>query len=1034
MRALFFLSLLLTIHILPEEAVAQNLSNRGRDFWFGYGFNYSFRSGDAPRPPFLGFAMNSQTFKVYISTREPANITISILNTGYSRSFPIPANAVDTSITIPSTGPNDARILREGLSNRAIHIHSDVPIAAYAHQFNTMVSGATMLMPYETFGRTYYSVNYAMFKSGSKHPYNPSETMENGDDWYSWFYVVAPEDGTRVMITPSDSTQGGWLPGITYPVDLKKGEIYNVMGLLRSNSGPAWQASKDLSGSRIISVAGNDGRCHPIAVFSGAGGIRLCKGDGGEYMGQQMLPARAWGSRYLTYPMINNTQTDVSIPFLNFYRVFVTDPATVVKRNGVPLTGLVKDSYYEFGSTSGDYITSDKPVLVSQYTPNANACATENQYSYGDPEMIYLSPIEQGQDSILFFTPRKAFIDYVYGSIYLPTAAISSLRVDGVALDPANIVPHPMLPSYSVALARFRSPAVPHRITCDSTFNAYIYGIGLFESYGFNAGTLVNDLNSIGTIRNRYRSLPGIDSFTCPKTAFRATVDLAYAVTRIEWRLSEVPGLSPGRDTVVTAPSPVTSFLRHGRRYYRYTLDIDLSLSSPGIYHIPYTYAAPDIDQCDRTESGTVRVEVKAGPRADFDTTGVFCLKQEALLRGTSDTSVFRPVAYRWDFSDGTQQSTHDARKRFTGIGLQPVRYRFFTGNGCTGDTVKQVRIQQTLPVIAEVYGNACRDSLLTFRSTIRSTSVGSRWYWAFGDGSTDSSLTADSIRHAYAAAATGITFRHWVIGPGGCPSDTATQTLTIHPNPPAPNIEILTDTLCPDTRIPLRTRTTHPVLSWSWDLGGGVRSQSSPPVSRTFPSAGTYPIRVIVTDDKGCGSPVGTRDVIIQAVPAIDAGPDAYILLGTGAAFQASVPNPAQHRFRWLPASQLNDNTLLNPICSPLQDTRYVIEAYNTLTHCTAMDSVKVYVLTKPQVPNTFTPNGDGINDRWEIRHLDRYPGCVVEIYALTGTLIYRSRGYATPWDGTLRGKPLPVGTYYFVIDTGNGDTRLTGPVTILR
>jgi gliding motility-associated-like protein len=134
------------------------------------------------------------------------------------------------------------------------------------------------------------------------------------------------------------------------------------------------------------------------------------------------------------------------------------------------------------------------------------------------------------------------------------------------------------------------------------------------------------------------------------------------------------------------------------------------------------------------------------------------------------------------------------------------------------------------------------------------------------------------------------------------------------------------------------------------------------------------------------------------------------------------------------LPASQLNDNTLLNPICSPLQDTRYVIEAYNTLTHCTAMDSVKVYVLTKPQVPNTFTPNGDGINDRWEIRHLDRYPGCVVEIYALTGTLIYRSRGYATPWDGTLRGKPLPVGTYYFVIDTGNGDTRLTGPVTILR
>ena len=66
-------------------------------------------------------------------------------------------------------------------------------------------------------------------------------------------------------------------------------------------------ASKDMTGSKIVSVPGNDGNCHPVAVFSGSGGIRLCRGDGGEYVHQQVFPAQAWGTRYLTYHTINNT-------------------------------------------------------------------------------------------------------------------------------------------------------------------------------------------------------------------------------------------------------------------------------------------------------------------------------------------------------------------------------------------------------------------------------------------------------------------------------------------------------------------------------------------------------------------------------------------------------------------------------------------------------------------------------------------------------------------------------------------------------
>jgi gliding motility-associated-like protein len=84
--------------------------------------------------------------------------------------------------------------------------------------------------------------------------------------------------------------------------------------------------------------------------------------------------------------------------------------------------------------------------------------------------------------------------------------------------------------------------------------------------------------------------------------------------------------------------------------------------------------------------------------------------------------------------------------------------------------------------------------------------------------------------------------------------------------------------------------------------------------------------------------------------------------------------------------------------------------------------------------VPNTFTPNGDGINDLWDITALRAYPGCTVAIYTRSGAVVYNSINYPQPWDGTYNGKQLPVGTYYYIIDLKNGKKPLAGFVTLLR
>jgi gliding motility-associated-like protein len=87
-----------------------------------------------------------------------------------------------------------------------------------------------------------------------------------------------------------------------------------------------------------------------------------------------------------------------------------------------------------------------------------------------------------------------------------------------------------------------------------------------------------------------------------------------------------------------------------------------------------------------------------------------------------------------------------------------------------------------------------------------------------------------------------------------------------------------------------------------------------------------------------------------------------------------------------------------------------------------------------KPIIPNTFTPNGDGVNDAWEIQYLESYPEVRVDIFNRFGVRVYASIGYNKPWNGTLNGSDLPVGTYYYVIDPKLGIPPYSGWVTILR
>jgi gliding motility-associated-like protein len=123
------------------------------------------------------------------------------------------------------------------------------------------------------------------------------------------------------------------------------------------------------------------------------------------------------------------------------------------------------------------------------------------------------------------------------------------------------------------------------------------------------------------------------------------------------------------------------------------------------------------------------------------------------------------------------------------------------------------------------------------------------------------------------------------------------------------------------------------------------------------------------------------------------------------------------------------------NPLTGVPKDTFYV--TVSDLLSCTK--DTFAYLPTIPrecvEIPNAFTPNGDGKNDTWQMRDIDIYPNCILRVFNKLGVLVFESnRGYTELWDGTYNGKALPSDTYYYVLDLDNGRKPKSGDITIVR
>lgn len=259
----------------------------------------------------------------------------------------------------------------------------------------------------------------------------------------------------------------------------------------------------------------------------------------------------------------------------------------------------------------------------------------------------------------------------------------------------------------------------------------------------------------------------------------------------------------------------------------------------------------------------------------------------------------------------------------------------------------------------------------------------------------------------------------------------------------------------CEDTHQSYPVTATAPengnYIRWQKKIDGGVWGFiSAPSLSPDFTIEsesvpGTYRYRAFSAplaniEKFECSVVSNELTVVIKPLTTASAGPDKFYFRGGSPVMLEGSSNSSD--FHWevqsgADISSLSSTTVLKPLASPNQTTTYVLRATPDNATCggEVVRTVTVTVADDINMPNVFTPNGDGINDTWVIGGINTYPNPVVQVYNRNGQLIFRSVGVgAAAWDGTYKGKNVPAGNYYYIVDLSTNGIKLSGSVTVIR
>lgn len=271
------------------------------------------------------------------------------------------------------------------------------------------------------------------------------------------------------------------------------------------------------------------------------------------------------------------------------------------------------------------------------------------------------------------------------------------------------------------------------------------------------------------------------------------------------------------------------------------------------------------------------------------------------------------------------------------------------------------------------------------------------------------------------------------IVSQAGC-SDTAEYTVNVIPTPVAAISSSFTEGCVPHTVNFLQTSSDG--VFYIWDFGDSTDVSNDPNPEHVYNEAGTYTVSLTAIGPGGCADTLNDLTITVYDSSWADFNSD------PNAPVELMLPNT---EVQFFDASQNADSwnwTFSDGNGSSLEDPVYQFTEpgtyYVTLTTTNAAGCVSTvikgpYVVKAPDlfIPNVFTPNGDDINDRFEVVYTGNQP-FLLKIFDRWGSEVYQGRDKIEGWDGNLDGIAAPEGVYYYTIRVGDRD--FNGSLTLAR
>ena len=864
---------------------AQEYSNKGRDFWIAYPAHING----------TGSVMG-----IYITSDQDATVNIKAGNTNLPVVQVVRNQVQRIFLGGGGNNPTNTDVYlnsEDGIKpGAAIHIVSDKNIVVYAHIIRSARSGATLVLPTPVLGIEYVIASY-----GSK-----TVTPQEPQSAKSLFAVVAAQDNTVIEIIPAAGKQANPLLGIP---ERKVGEPYRIT---LPRAGDCYQFISnqldDVSGTIVKSVSTGSVSCKPIAVFSGNTWATIgcdipATPSGGDNLFQQAIPLKSWGKRFVTAPFIGRPS--------DIFRIYPSKPNTsvTVTENGItrtlgPADMIPGKNIYEISSGAPLSINSlDNPISVVQYITAQtckSGCTTNNNAPascFADPEMVILNPVEQTLSKITFFSAHQNYVpanqtnvSLHYLNVIIPKRYYASLKIDQQAPIAIPVdIPGTDYVYIQEDLSASSQANPVHSISADSGFAAIVYGYGSVESYGYNAGTNVVDLNQFVSVKNEFSTVnfPA----TCMESPFNLSITLPYKPLKISWDFKNNADLGANPADIVspdplgiTADSTFKSPADLNKDLFLYRLKNgdgstrNFQFLKKGTFPVDVVVVNPSPDGCSGEQIISYDIQVFDPPvsSSTFQTSG--CFEESVVLKASSQTDGRSVIKYLWSVDGRVPDTltTADFTVKFNSEGAKKIGVQVITDIGCISpDSASIVNLSGKPKLGFSTAEIRCLDKPFVLTDTTKPFGSASlkKFLWKFDGKAEDTTFQPSNPEKVFSTQL--VNAKLIVVTETGC-TDSLSKAVIVNPNP-VPLFALPEFCLKDGDAEFVSTSTISDNRKLSkevWDFGDaqtpGIRVNPvvGSIIKHPYSSSGDYNVKLEITSENGCVEDTTAVFTVNGAIP----------------------------------------------------------------------------------------------------------------------------------------------------------------------